>query len=322
MSSTSISSTDDEICTQPTYTSAAAVVADSGRRLCKNWVFTIHANEVDTETWPVANECPIQPPSGYKFMMCQVERAPTTGRLHLQGFVCFCRSIGRARVCKLLGGHCFVDIMRGRVSDNELYCGKDETKVRGPWTFGQAPQQGKRTDWARVKELSALGKSEEEIYTEAPHLANCSRGVDKLRQLFGPKPAPYRNVRVIVLWGSPGTGKSHRGRITYPDAYVVTGKYYEGKSFDGYNGELQLILDEWRDTEWPITFMNALLDKWKLQLTCRYQNKYAFWDTVIIMTNDNPENAYLADPSFQRRIRDRIIHVTSIEEPEINLVTF
>lgn len=323
MESDSCPTTDHESQHTCTHSAAARTARFSGRT-SKNWVFTIHANEVDETVWPVSHDCPIDPPAGYKFMMCQVERAPTTGKLHIQGFMCMTRAIGMRRACQILGGHCHVEIMRGRIEDNELYCGKDETQVRGPWKFGTPPQQGKRTDWAAVKELCALGKSEEEIYTEAPHLANCCRGVDKLRTLFGPKPPTYRDVRVIVMYGAPGTGKSHRGRITYPDAYCITGKYHEGKSFDGYTCERCLILDEWRDWEWPLTFMNSVLDKWKLMLQCRYNNKYAQWDTVIVITNDRPDYVYAADasaPSFQRRIKDRVFEIRSIDDPEINLLT-
>jgi len=255
-------------------------------------------------------------------MMCQLERAPTTGKLHLQGFIVFEKNKRLNNVCQLLGGHAHVEIMRGRVQDNEVYCGKEETRVAGPWQFGDPPKKGKRTDWERVKTLVSEGKTEIEIYGEAPHLANCARGVDKLRSLFGPKPPLTRDIRVIVLWGAPGTGKTHRARTTYPDAYVITGQYYEGKSFDLYQDQLCLILDEWRCGEWPLTLMNAILDKWQLNLQCRYQNRQANWTTVILCTNGDPLAAYCHDPAFRRRIEGRCIEILDKDNPEINLLTF
>ena len=289
----------------------------------KNFVFTINADEEQSATWPLADECPIEPPEGYRYMLCQVEAAPTTGQIHLQGFIVFERNqrVGRVAAMEPFR-HAHVEVMKGTVKSNEEYCSKDESRIKGPWRFGDIPVQGRRTDWADVKEMIASGKSRKEVYTEAPHLANCCRGVETLYEHFGPTPTLTRDVRVCVLWGGTGVGKSHRARTCYPDAYVITGKYYEGKSFDQYRGETELILDEWRHGEWPLTFMNAVLDKWKLSIQCRYQNKYAMWTTVVICTNEDPTVAYSRDPCFQRRISERIIQIIDQDNPNVDLKTF
>lgn len=289
----------------------------------RNWCFTIQADEEAETTWPVAESCPIEIPERSRFLMCQVERAPTTGKLHLQGFCCFEHAIQMNTACRLLGGHAHIEPMRGSVGDNEIYCGKEDSRVNGPWRIGNAPvEQGKRTDWHTVRDQIKEGVSDDVIYERYPHLANCSRGVDTLRKCLGPKPPSFRDVRCVLLWGPPGTGKSHRARTTYPDAFCITGAYHEGKSFDQYNAEPVLILDEFRDMEWPNTFVNALLDKWKLVLTCRYNNKYAAWNTVIIISNDNPELFWGGSPSFVRRITGRCIEILGWHEPEINIETF
>lgn len=289
----------------------------------RNYVFTIQADEEQETTWPLAQECPVPQHDAIKYLMCQVERAPTTGQLHLQGFVVFRAPRTMASAERVLGGHAHLDVMHGTVDENELYCSKDESRVRGPWTLGERPVgTGKRTDWTTVKDLIKAGTPDSAVYEQFPHLANCSKGVDTLRQVLGPKAPHVRDVRVIVLWGLPGTGKSHRARMTYPDAYVITGKYFEGKSFDQYRDEEVLICDEFRDTEWPVTFVNAMLDKWKLTLQCRYANKYARWTTVIIISNLDPHGFYEMDPAFARRVKDRIVLIEDWNNPEINLMTF
>ena len=202
----------------------------------KNFVFTINADEAQTVDWPLAENCPIEPPEGYRYMVCQVESAPTTGHIHLQGFIVFEKNHRVGAVARMDPfKHAHIEVMKGSVKQNEEYCEKEESRIKGPWKFGDAPAQGRRTDWAQTKEMIASGKSREEIYTEAPHLANCCRGVETLFHHFAPKPALTRDVRVIVLWGASGVGKSHRARTSYPDAYVITGKFYEGKSFDQYS---------------------------------------------------------------------------------------
>lgn len=289
----------------------------------RNFTFTIQADAEQSETWPLqpADECPIALPEGARYLVCQVESAPTTGQLHLQGFVVFEKNHRVHAVRELFPG-AHIEIMRGKVADSEKYCTKEETRISGPWRLGEAPKQGRRTDWADVKELITQGTSRHDVYAQAPHLANCSRGVETLYQHFAPPPATIRNVRVCVLWGASGVGRSHRARTTYPDAYVITGKYYEGKSFDQYNDQCTLILDEWRQAEWPLTLMNSILDKWSLQLQCRYQNKYAAWTTVIVCTNEDPAAVYCRDPAFQRRIAGRTIECIAQDNPEINLMTF
>lgn len=289
----------------------------------KNFTFTIHANEEQENTWPVITECPIEPPDDYRYMVCQIESAPTTGKLHLQGFIVFERNKRAAAVARIpVFKHAHIEVMKGTVKQNEEYCSKSETRVQGPWKFGDAPAQGRRTDWKDVKEMISQGKSRAEVYTEAPHLANCSKGVETLYEHFAPPVPLTRDVRVIVLTGPTGTGKSHRARTSFPDAYVITGKYYEGKSFDQYSGQATLILDEWRNGEWPLTFMNAILDKWKLGIQCRYQNKWAMWTTVVICTNEDPDAAYCQDPCFHRRIEDRVIHIIAQDNPIVDLKTF
>lgn len=289
----------------------------------RNWCFTIQADEEGETTWPVCTEIPIEVPTQSKFIMCQVERAPTTGKIHLQGFCCFKNAIGMATAVRLLGGHAHVEPMRGTVQENEVYCGKEDSRINGPWREGDPPiNQGKRTDWHTVRDIVKEGVTDDIIYERFPHLANCSRGVDTLRKFLGPKPEYVRDVRVICLWGPPGSGKSHRARTTYPDAFCVTGAYHEGKTFDQYNDESVLILDEFRDIEWPNTFVNALLDKWKLTLTCRYNNKYASWNTVIIISNEDPVMFWGGSASFYRRIQDRIIEVKDWHNPDVDLTTF
>jgi len=120
-----------------------------------------------------------------------------------------------------------------------------------------------------------------------------------------PEPPICRDIQVFYLYGATGTGKTHRAYTVFPKAFKVAGKYYEGKSFDMYDGEAVLILDEWSPYEWPLTLMNSLLQKWECRLQCRYENKYAYWTKVIICTNFKPEECYTSVLALQRATFDR-----------------
>lgn len=220
--------------------------------------------------------------------------------------------------------HAHLESMRGTVKQNVDYCGKAETKVAGPWKFGELPvNQGKRTDWEKVKQDALAGMTRAEIVMESPHLAPMAKGIDVLIEAAKSKPATSRTVKVWVLSGPTNTGKTHRAMTAFPDAYLIRGKYFEGKSFDQYNGELVLILDEWDPYEWPLTLMNGLMDKWKCPLQCRFFNKHALWTTVIICTNYGLDHCYPAVPALQRdTFRRRVTHWVDVQSIELPVVDF
>lgn len=75
----------------------------------------------------------------------QLERAPQTGRLHYQGFVQFCthQTLGQVKaVFSPWAPH--LEIMRGTVEQAVAYCKKEDSRVDGPWEWGEFASQGKR----------------------------------------------------------------------------------------------------------------------------------------------------------------------------------
>lgn len=243
------------------------------------------------------------------YMIYQIEKAPDTGRLHIQGFVQFKNQV-RLNTLKDLfpGAHC--ELCKGSEKDNERYCSKLDSRVAGPWVYGKKTSQGKRTDWDDVKELAAAGTPRRDIILAHPKLAPCAKGIDVLVSAVRGPPPLERTIRTWFLHGPSGTGKTHRARHRFPEAYVVTGRYYEGKSFDMYDNESTLILDEWRWDEWPLTLMDGILDKWRFQLQCRYLNKYAAWTEVVIISNQDPTSCYPALSETNRACFFRRINVT------------
>lgn len=286
------------------------------------WVLTIFGS--DASTWEDLCDkelhdipCPVKMPE-CTWCILSLERAPTTGRLHLQGAVYYHNAVTLSHVQSDFGVNGHYEVMRGTPKESEDYCSKDATHIKGPWVHGTCPKQGKRTDWETVKEKVIAKVPRNQILMESPHLAPCFRGVDALIEAARPNPEISRDITVYMMYGPTGTGKTHRALMSFPDAYVIRGKLVEGKSFDLYNGESCLVLDEWDPREWPITTMNTLLDKWKCPLQCRYQNKYALWTKVIITTNIEPDSWYNdAKPqqlaAFQRRIT-HTFHVQSQED--------
>jgi len=140
-------------------------------------------------------------------------------------------------------------------------------------------------------------------------------GIERMRQLVQAKPPNPRPIEVTVLWGSTGTGKTHRARTAYPGGYTIRA----GRApFDQYDGQKVVFFEEFCDKDWPIADMLMYLDKWECPLNCRYQNKYAAWEKVIILTNLDPVCFYNYEDNarvdaFRRRL-SRIIQVKNQEE--------
>lgn len=284
----------------------------------RGWVFTLFSE--DEAAWEGISAMPIPFPDS-TWCIAQLERAPDTGRLHLQGAVYYASPQRMARLKKDFGSTVHVEKMKGTPAQAKAYCSKAETRVSGPWEFGQCPHQGKRTDWDTVRDKALAGESRNQILLAAPHLAPCVRGIDALISATT-KPVPLeRDIRVFYLYGGSDLGKTHRARHRFPDAFVITGKYFEGKSFDQYERQDVLILDEWDPYEWPLTLMNGLLDKWRCPLQCRYANKEAAWTTVVICTNATPDECYASIPArrgtFIRRLK-YVYEILSREDPEVD----
>lgn len=187
----------------------------------------------------------------------------------------------------------------------EKYLNDGHTTIEGPTRWGVPIRQGHRSDFERLVALVKQGSSEKQIYEDQPALLRYPTAVSKACDLFTPDAPIRRAILFYLLWGPTDTGKTYRARMHYPQAWLWRGKYVEGKTFDTYNEETTIILDEWTFTEWPLTTMNALTDEWVSPLQCRYKNKKTLWNRIIITTNDTPEEIYrnMANrDSFFRRI--------------------
>jgi len=273
----------------------------------RSYVWTLF--EAEGEDWNpniLSKKCPIELEKIVcEWVICQLERSPTTNKLHLQGAVYYKNAVTFSRLKKDFGDTVHIEIMRGKHSDSKKYCSKPESQVAGPWELGECPVQGKRMDWTNVKDQVLKKVPKSTILMECPHLAPCVRGIDALIDAAKGEPPLFRTVETWYIYGPTGTGKTHRAMTKYPDAFRISGAFAAGKSFDTYNGEETLILDEWSPAEWPLTLMNNVLDKWRYQLQCRFFNKYAYWTRVIICSNWQLPLCYNLDinkPTFDRRI--------------------
>lgn len=76
----------------------------------------------------------------------QKEKAPETGREHFQGYVALKSPMRLSGVKTLLGDDtAHLEPCKGSPLQSWEYCTKEDTRVDGPWTYGDAPKgQGNR----------------------------------------------------------------------------------------------------------------------------------------------------------------------------------
>lgn len=257
------------------------------------------------------------------FCIWQQEKCPDTGRLHMQGYIRFKKPTRFGAVLEYFAGPgtpIHIDVARGNERQaGRDYCAKENSRVAGPWEFGtedpMAGTKGRRTDFEEIKEKFKQGAGLRQIAEEyTSQYVMYHQGIEKMKDLVTPPPPPEREVKTLVMWGKTGTGKTHRARTMWPEIFSVEpGKW----PWDSYRGQEMILFDEFDYTKWTIQQMNKFCDKWRLELDCRYNPKWAEWKGVIICANSEPytwwpNEQQLLREAFWRRIK--IVQVFSKEQ--------
>lgn len=135
------------------------------------------------------------------------------------------------------------------------YCGKPEGRLAGPWTIGQYPTgagSGSRSDLLRVKEIIDGGGTLNDCYQElfTTTIRNY-RGLYDYRRVSRPQARSWQTV-LYVYTGDAGAGKTQAAmeetRVWGGGTYYLNleGGMSNKIWWDGYDGEENIVIDEWR----------------------------------------------------------------------------
>lgn len=244
--------------------------------------------------------------SGCSYIIWGYEECPTTGRKHLQGFVCFQNPRSLDKFKESIDKSIHLEKMKGTHQQASDYCKYDDyptNKVSNKFEeFGELPRQGARTDWSvAVEAIAEHQESIESVILQQPQLLPCIKALERFKVMtLKPK---HRDVIVEVLWGESGSGKSRYAWDNYgEDLYSKP----RGEWWDGYTGQLTILLDDYYGYL-PYCELLRVLDRYPYQVPVKGGFVQAQWTRVIITSNKPPRMWYSSRTeitALKRRINE------------------
>lgn len=243
-----------------------------------------------------------------RYVVWQLEQAPSTGQLHYQMYFELYKAHypNFIKECLLQDSTAHIEGREKAREAAKFYCMKSDSRVAGPFEWGnwvdekEKGRAAKRTDIDKIKDEISEGKSMFEImHNNWKTAVRIPNGIRIYRQAHLQKEATgaLRAIHVTLLIGSTGSGKSRRA---YEEALEVTAADYEPNDlpvfimdstsisgdtlwFDGYEGG-PLVIDELHN--WiPIAALLKLLDIYPLRVATKGGFTWANWRHVWITTN-------------------------------------
>lgn len=241
----------------------------------------------------------------YKWFIARLEKAPTTGRPHLQGACVFKNPQYRTMLEGHFGTNNHYEKMREPPIANRRYCTKKAQEEGLEMVeIGTIPQaQGARNDIHNFAEDVAAGSTWVDLAESHPGIIlRYPSGATLLKQIADMKAAKEnvgRKIKVVIHYGPTGTGKTTDVVKNTPakDLYCIDPPY---KWYCGYDREKVLCIEEYKG-QLPLQELLKLLDGVS---SVRKEKKcgqvYAFWDTVYITTNVRPSYWHLKCTDMER----------------------
>lgn len=278
----------------------------------RHWVFTYFPRTNDCEKWmdqTLTNK-------GTKYGCYGMERCPTSGLWHFQGFVSYDNPRSFSGTKKTFRD---AHLEPAFTVDRAIqYCmkgdqPKGEWKEHGPegenWgkdlrfkEFGTKPEneQGRRTD---IESMKALILERKLPWCEIALLTNPSniKWAEHLYRLY-----PMIRVkapRVYWFWGPSGSGKTRKAHDMCPEAWLSSG---ELTYWNGYKEETEVILDDLRKTDIRINGLLRVLDRYKYTVNVKGSHFPLQATTIVVTSCYSPEEFCAGSSENPYQLRRRI----------------
>lgn len=279
----------------------------------KYWCFTLNNPEDIWKDCVQAKEflerrlpCPI------KYCTWQIERGEQTNTPHVQGYIELSRHLRLIQISRaLVRAH--LELRRGTAQQAIDYCNKAETRIHGPFYFGEKPvvKITLKKEMELIKEKIKAGVDLQTIAED--HFVLWCRYKNAIND-YHAKQQPQRSEksRLVICYGPTGSGKSHYCFTKHSGAYWKQ----RGDWWDNYDYNETVIIDDFYGW-FKYDFLLRLTDRYPMQVPIKGSHQIFVAKTIIMTSNQLPHKWYpnIKDPSaFFRRI-DSFIYFPDKDQP-------
>lgn len=185
------------------------------------------------------------------------------------------------------------------------YANKSDTRVAGPWTVGEwvsnedqqagLGQRTKKSTLTDVKDAIDAGATDVELWSaHTSSMLRYANAFDKYRLVLS-EATPRDQPKVVVFWGPPGTGKSHKAREVCENN--GGGHWFQSGNgdnawWDGYDPARHpvVVLDDFKGGI-KYTTLLRMLDKYPLNVETKGSTR-RFTPKIIVITSNTPPNQW------------------------------
>ncbi len=269
-----------------------------------------------------------------KYAIYQLEIGES-GTSHLQGYICFEKKIKAQALSNLFGCKPHLEKRAGKHSQAKTYCSKEDTRVLGPWIYGDdegIPEgQGARTDMIGLKrdldekhKLTVIADNHFALFLRYP------KAIKMYKRLKSSK----RNwvMEIITLIGDTGVGKTHWAYKNYGyDLYTVPPTKQSGCYWDDYDGQETVLVDEMYGNRFSHGFLLMLTDKYPFTVPDHGGLLNFSSKRIIFTSNANPdiwykkpyeETSFFDGPLYRRLVRDNSFVARVDKDHSLNMLYF
>lgn len=222
-----------------------------------------------------------------RFIVFQHEH-PVGGTRHIQGYIELSKQFRLTALRSLLGSRVHCECRRGTQAQAIAYCKKEESRV------ADAPRgeggNAKKLEKDSVKAVAALlqqGIGVQELSTDYP-VSFIMHGSKIRSYALKQKGQRHSAPEITIYYGKTGTGKSALAHRNFPDAYWPPWPKKGGWWWSDYEGQDEVILDEWRH-QISLDEILRLFDRYPYTVQEKGSSMNMVSTKFVVTTNIHPQ---------------------------------
>lgn len=274
---------------------------DPSQSSSRNWCFTLNTPKDEDRDDLLS----LVGTKSISYMIIGLEKGEKTEHPHLQGYVHFVKGVTLKFLKDKLCDRAHFEMCKGSSSSNIDYCSKDgDFKEKG-----DRPRMGSRTDLANIRSLVSSGVAMNKIAFESSSL----QGIKYAETLLKYSQMKDREKpRVVWLWGVSGVGKSRKAFSMCPleDTWVSSDRL---EWFDGYFGQSNAIIEDFRGSMCRFAFFLRLLDRYPLRVPVK--GGFVIWcpKLIVVTSSFAPKDVYSGERVYEQ-IDQLLRRIDEVEE--------